>query len=440
METAIGRKAAVSDRMQAAMQQWSILYSDISEKEEQKKGLHLASSICTEFSRLIFAESELRIDGNGKTASFLQDLLERFLPILQTNFGMGLALGGLTIKPYFANGEVCMSMIPADRIFPLSFSEYGTLMDTVFVEPYVQGDIYYTRLEYHTFQSEQHIAHIDHYTFRSQQADMLGVPCELSETPWKGLEPFSNISANAPLFGYFKVPKANTVDPTSPMGVSVFATAIPQILQADKLWDSILWEYESKETAIFATQDMFNRFDCMSEHDKRLYKMLMHGEEGKIVPFSPEIRDGSLFNGFQHILQRIEFACHFAYGTLSEPVETEKTATEIKMAKQRSYIFVSALQKQVETAIRQALQAAAVLAAYHGMIPSSDFTLSCNWGDSVLEDTDARFQRHLQLAQAGYLKPEILIAEEYGCDTERALEMIPQQPSAADFSLFGGDR
>lgn len=426
--------------MQAAMQQWDILYSDISEKGEQKKGLHLANSICTEFSRLIFAESELKIDGTGETANFLQNLLDRFSPILQTNFGMGLALGGLTIKPYFANGEICMSMIPADRMFPVTFSEYGSLRDTVFVEPYVQGDVYYTRLEYHTFQPDNQICSIANYTFRSHQEDTLGVPCELSETPWNGLEPFSNISANAPLFGYFKVPKANTVDRTSPMGVSVFAAAIPQILQADKLWNSILWEYASKETMIFATQDMFNRFDRMSEHEKRLYKMLMHGEEGKVVPFSPDIRDSSLFNGLNHILQRIEFACHFAYGTLSEPVETEKTATEIKMAKQRSYVFVSALQQQTETAIRQALQAAAVLAVYHGMIPSSDFTLSCNWGDSVLEDTDARFQRHLQLTQAGYLKPEILIAEEYGCDTEKALEMMPQQPSAADFSLFGGDR
>lgn len=422
------------------MQQWDILYSDISEKGEQKKGLHLANSICTEFSRLIFAESELKIDGAGETANFLQNLLDRFSPILQTNFGMGLALGGLTIKPYFANGEICMSMIPADRMFPVTFSAYGSLRDTVFVEPYVQGDVYYTRLEYHTFQPDNQICSIANYTFRSHQADTLGVPCELSETPWNGLEPFSNISANAPLFGYFKVPKANTVDRTSPMGVSVFAAAIPQILQADKLWNSILWEYASKETMIFATQDMFNRFDRMSEHEKRLYKMLMHGEEGKVVPFSPDIRDSSLFNGLNHILQRIEFACHFAYGTLSEPVETEKTATEIKMAKQRSYVFVSALQQQTETAIRQALQAAAVLAVYHGLIPSSDFTLSCNWGDSVLEDTDARFQRHLQLTQAGYLKPEILIAEEYGCDTEKALEMMPQQPSAADFSLFGGDR
>lgn len=422
--------------MQTAMQQWDTLYSDISEQKEQRNGLHLASSICTEFSRLIFAESELKIDGDGKTASFLQDLLERFSPILQTNFGIGLALGGMTMKPYFADGGICMGMIPADRIFPLTFSEYGALRDTVFIEPYVRGDVYYTRLEYHTFQPEQHIAHIDNYTFRSHNADTLGVPCELSETPWEGLEPFIDVYADAPLFGYFKVPKANTVDRSSPMGVSVFAEAIPQILQADKLWDSILWEYKSKETAIFITQDMFNRYHEMSEHEKRLYIKLMHGEDGKIVPFSPDIRDVSLFNGFNHILQRIEFACHFAYGTLSEPVETEKTATEIKMAKQRSYVFVSALQKQVETAIRQALQAAAVLAVHHKLIPSSEFTLSCDWGDSVLEDTDARFQRHLQLAQAGYLKPEILISEEYGCDEEKALEMIPQKQDSG--GLFDG--
>lgn len=426
--------------MQTAMQQWNALYSDIAEQKEQREGLHLANNICTEFSRLIFAESKLKIEGTGETTRFLQSLLDHFSPILQTNFGIGLALGGMVMKPYFADGSICMGMIPADRIFPLTFSEYGTLRDTVFIEPYVHGDVYYTRLEYHTFQPEQHIVRIAHYTFRSHNADTLGVPCELSETPWSGLEPFTDVDTDAPLFGYFKVPKANTVDRSSPMGVSVFAAAIPQILQADKLWDSILWEYKSKETAIFATRDMFNRFDRMSEHDKRLYKMLMHGEDGKIVPFSPDIRDASLFNGFNHILQRIEFACHFAYGTLSEPVETEKTATEIKMAKQRSYVFVSALQTQVEEAIRQALQAAAILAVHHKFIPSSEFTLSCNWGDSVLEDTDARFQRHLQLTQAGYLKPEILIAEEYGCDTKKALEMIPQQPSTADFSLFGGDR
>ena len=76
------------------------------------------------------------------------------------------------------------------------------------------------------------------------------------------------------------------------------------------------------------------------------------------------------------------------------------------------------------------------MAVHHKLIPSSEFTLSCDWGDSVLEDTDARFQRHLQLAQAGYLKPEILISEEYGCDEEKALEMIPQKQDSG--GLFDG--
>lgn len=425
--------------MQTAMRQWDVLYSNMSDKKEQKNGLHLASSVCTEFSRLIFAESELKIDESGKSSIFMQELLDRFLPILQTNFEIGLALGGMAIKPYFADGDISISMIPADRMFPIAFSEYGELKDVVFIEPYVQGDVYYTRLEYHTFQQDKKLHNIANYTFRSHNADVLGVPCELSDTPWSEIEPMSSISTNVPLFGYFKVPKANTIDRSSPLGVSVFDSAMPQILQADKLWNNILWEYESKETMILATQDMFNRFDKMSEHDKRLFKMLMYGEkDGKVVPFSPDIRDTSLFNGLNRILQRIEFSCHFAYGTLSEPVETEKTATEIKMAKQRSYVFVSALQRQAENAIRRALQAAAVLAVYHGLIPQSEFTLSCNWGDSVLEDKDSCYQQQLQLVQSGYYKPELLLSWYFGCSEEEAKNMMPPEPKESDFSLYGG--
>ena len=35
--------------------------------------------------------------------------------------------------------------------------------------------------------------------------------------------------------------------------------------------------------------------------------------------FSPEIRDSAQFNYFNRILQRIEFNCGLAYGTLSDP-------------------------------------------------------------------------------------------------------------------------
>lgn len=439
IETAIGKKTAVSLEMQTAMETWCRLFLGQKEKE-QKTGLHLPNNICTEFTRLIFAESRLKISGETPRAAFLQEQLHQLLPLLQTKIGIGLALGGMVLKPVFTNGEIMIDTIRADCMFPIAFSASGLIQSVVFLEQSTEQDITFTRLEYHTFDRMQKQHTICHYTFKSHDPYTLGTPCELSNTPWKDIEPITVIAAEQPLFGYFKVPKSNHIDPDSPLGVSVYATAIPQILQADQLWHTILWEYQSKETLIFATQDLFNRKNRLSEHEKRLFKLLMHTDSNALItPYSPDIRDDSLFNGLNRILRQIEFSCHFAYGTLSEPTVVEKTATEIKQSKQRSYIFVAALQQQMQTALQHLLYAIDKLASYHNLTPEGEFEFVCDWGDSVLEDVGEEHQRELQMVQAGALKPEIMLMHYYRCNEEEARKMMPKQADAESFSLYGGE-
>lgn len=136
--------------------------------------------------------------------------------------------------------------------------------------------------------------------------------------------------------------------------------------------------------------------------------------------FSPAIRDSSLFNGLNHILQRIEFNCGLAYGTISEPADIEKTAEEIRSSKQRSYTYVSNIQKSLEGALEQLVYAMDVYADLYDLAPSGDYELNCTWGDSVLEDTDKEFSRRLQLVTAGKLKPEKLLAWYFGVDEDTA--------------------
>ena len=440
IEAALNIKTAISPLMRGCIEQWETLFSGNSENREQKDGLHLAAAICTEFARLIFAESKIEISGNSKTANYLQSMIDNHLPALKTGFSAGLASGGMVIKPYFANGGVSLEWVPVQRVFPIAFTSDQSMQSAVFADTFRSGSDWYTRLECHGYDSDKKQCIIQNYTYHAYDADTLGSPCELPETPWAGLEPLVNVQSETPLFGFFRVPKPNSKDSTSALGVSVFADALPQIVQADKLWSEILWEYESKETAVFATQDIFNRFDRLSAHDKRLYKkMLSIGDDDsdKIMPYSPEIRDASFFNGLNKILQRIEFSCQLAYGTLSEPAEVAKTATEIESSKQRSYVFVSALQKQTEFALLRAITAAATLAFYHGVIPSAEFEVAFDWGDSVLEDVNAKTQRELQFVQAGILKPEIFLSSYYGCSEDEAKKMIPEAGSPEDYSLFG---
>lgn len=446
IESAVGVKIAVSEEMRVAMEKWYRLFLGV-DNQEQKEGLHLANSICTEFTRLIFAESEINVNGQGEKAKFMQSTLDIILPLLQTKIGIGLALGGMVFKPYFSNGEIVIDTIRADCMFPVSFCANGSIREVVFLESYTdRSDSYYTRIEYHVYEPDNKQCVISNYTFHSYNADTLGVACEMSETPWKGMEPTTVIkNVNQAMFGYFKVPKANSVDPDSPLGISVYAGCDSQIIQVDNHWNLILWEYEAKEAAVFATMDLFNlngKKQKLSKHDERLYKKVVRiGDENTLQEYSPEIRDKSLFDGLNNILQRIEFNCGFAYGTISsEPTaKVEKTATEIITSRQRSYTFVSAMQKQMETALKQMLYAIDNLLNHHKIFLDGDYELSCNWGDSVLEDKDKQSVRRQSLAANGWLKPEILISEEYGCSLEEAKEMMPNKLDNMDFSMYGGD-
>ena len=196
-----------------------------------------------------------------------------------------------------------------------------------------------------------------------------------------------------------------------------------------------MWEYEGSELAVDASADVMNN-KKMDRHEKRLYRShdidTIDGSMFNV--FSPAIRDTSLFNGFNRILQRIEFNCGLAYGTISEPALIEKTATEIISSKQRSYTHVTALQKNLETAFNQLVYAMSVYAGlYH--LSDTAYELSCNWGDSVLEDTEKEFQRRMQMVSAGILSKEQFVSWYFGCSVDEAIQYLPQ---TAD--LFSGGK
>jgi hypothetical protein len=75
-----------------------------------------------------------------------------------------------------------------------------------------------------------------------------------------------------------------------------------------------------------------------------------------------------------------------------------------------------------------------VYASLYGLQADSSAELTCSWGDSVLEDTEKTFQRRFQMAQAGYLRPELVVSYEFGCSEEEARKLMPN----GGLTLFGG--
>ena len=71
------------------------------------------------------------------------------------------------------------------------------------------------------------------------------------------------------------------------------------------------------------------------------------------------------------------------------------------------------------------LYAMDVITTLYGLAPEGAYEKSVTWGDGILEDTEAEYQRRWAQVLAGKLRPELFMSWYYGCTEEEALEMIP---------------
>ncbi|MDE5771452.1 MAG: phage portal protein [Ruminococcus sp.] len=424
-------ESVVSHEMQTQSELWHDIYTNNALwLKNDVISLRLPTAITSELSRLVFTESEITTDEKSRYKAIVDDFTSR----LDDEFETALAFGGMMFKPYLSHGKIFIDMIRADCFAPVAF--VGKVMTSaIFISKKTIGNAYFTLIEYHDFNVESHTHTIKNKVCKSLDSEIIGWECGFDEvSEWSGLVSeivFRNIEK--PLFSYFRVPSANDIDLDSPLGVSVYARAVDLIRQADEQWARIEWEYESKETALDVSMDMIKE-NTLPKRKNRIYRKYdVDNLDGNFYNiFSPEIRDSAQFNYFNRILQRIEFNCGLAYGTLSDPQTIEKTAEEIKTSKQRSYTQVSAIQRNLETAINNLFYVVSVYAKIGG-ISSENAEIVCTWGDSVLEDTDKEFQRRLQMVSAGLLTKERFISWYFRCDENQASEYIPQSDG-----LFGG--
>ncbi|MBR2284577.1 MAG: phage capsid protein [Ruminococcus sp.] len=431
--------------MQSAIDVWLDMYQYRESTANNDRSLDLPAAISSEFVRLVTAESELKIDGSRRADYLNEQLLKAYTYFVIFKAEAALALGSMAFKPYVSGDKILVDMVRADRYVPTAFDDSGEATAAVFMARKTVGKRYYTRLETHTWDADSKSYTVENRAYISYDDGTLGRETELASVPgWERLTASQTIAnVEHPLFAVFRVPATNTVDLDSPLGVSVYAHAAELIRDANEQWARINWEYKGSELAIDASEDLFRKDKKTGKlrelpvGNKRLFRRHFSTDKNlseDMQAFSPAIRDGSLFNGLNHILQRIEFNVGLAYGTLSEPSDTEKTATEILTSRQRSYVQVGKMQKSLESALDQLVYAMDIYTTLYELAPPGDYKLSCTWGDSVLEDVDKEFQRRLQLVTAGKLKPEKLLAWYFGVDEDKARsEYMP-----VDTELFGG--
>lgn len=419
----------ISEDMQHKIDLWKDLYKDLAPWLDDDKGIYslgIAKQICQNLSNQVLAESEIKIHTPGVTekekgtrAAFLQEMFDRHIvKNLPVQLEKAMALGGMVIKPYISGDQVYLDFTPQGKFYPLQFDDDGNISDIAFLDQFTSDGKLYTKVERHTFMNN--VVTVQNKVFVApdrtdeevEQELGIEIPIEQVEK-WANIEPETFIeNVDKPLFGYYKTPLSNNIDLDCPLGVSVFNPALPLIRQADIQFSRLDWEYEGGQLAIDVdvtavrpvNPDSYygNTFEQDGLRD-RLYRKLDLGSDDTYKAFAPALRDENYLAGLNAYLRRIEDNCGLARGTISE-VDTEaKTATEVKIAKQRTYITINSNQKALENALNDVIYAMNIYATLYNLAPEGEYEVSIDWSDSVLTDIDTEISQKIQLEQEGVL-------------------------------------
>ena len=431
-----GIESPVSSEMQNALQDWQRMYqADPPWKSDTVQTMNLPAYICAEIARQILLEVKWSITGTdtdaetgeavtNPRAEYLRAEFDKLMDVLRPKLEIGLAAGGFVVKPY-PNGEHLFFDFSFDwDMYPIAFNATGQLHDAIFPDRFQRGRTYYTRLERHQQDGENVV--VTNRAFRSNNPNALGNEINLSEVEqWAALEPEATIqSAGGQLFGWFKTANANTRDLTSPLGAAVFDKATELLKEADaKLYSGLLWEFESGERAVHVDDNALkpsirglNGPVRVESHDRvahlndRLYRRVPGVQKSDTADlfevFSPPFREASYINGLNQLLIRIEDLCGLSRGALSDANTEARTATELKIVKQRSYATIADNQKALEKCLRDVIRAMDFYATAYNLAPAGEYEVSFEWDDSIITDRQQEMSEMLLMLDRGIISPE----------------------------------
>lgn len=231
---------------------------------------------------------------------------------------------------------------------------------------------------------------------------------------WSNIAPVATVdNVDTLLFSYFKVPDANTVDLTSPLGVSGFSRAVKVIQKADEQYSNLLWEFEGGQLAVDVDRTALNPLRDANGKEKvalpklqdRLFRRNLDlGEDEMYNIFSPELRDKSILNGLNSLLVRVEDLCSLSRGTISMvEVSEARTATELKILKQRAFAANQDIQNALQNCFEEVFHIMDIYCDLYNINQSGKYEVAYHWDDSILVDKDAERQIDLLDVERGLM-------------------------------------
>lgn len=347
--------------------------------------INMAKHIADTRAKLAMLDIGIAISGSAR-ADYLQTVIDDLLARLPDRFAEAERLGGMIIK---WNGETWDFVMPGN--FGITHqTDNGEINGAIFASHTTQGSSHYTRLEYHRFEGERYV--VTNKAFKNETNGSgkysLGRPVTLQAVEaWAHLQDeVAILNLEKPLFAYYRVPGANTIDPASPFGQSVFANAITELKAIDVAVSRKNAEVEDSKHITFVGQTVIQNAVSKGIELPRFVKGLglgiSDGEVSAIHEHTPTLLTDSRIKDINFNLSLAGVKCGFSEGVFVLNGQTGMiTATQVESDDRDTVQTIKHDRDALKTALTQAIYGANAMASLYSLAPMGDYELDFNFGD-----------------------------------------------------------
>lgn len=403
-------------------------------RKRRKLSLRPARRVCREWASLIANEMGARTD-SPRANAWLQGYCDEtgLFTLFQRGVERAFALGTGAMALWFdvsdEGASVRVRRYDAKMVVPLTWDEDGTTECAFCTRVTVAGE--------QAVQLQMHV--------------LEGGTYHVVTKVWSDGEPVPAASAGiiedfdtgcpVPTFCLLSPAIDNTVQDTSPYGMSVFEDAVDTMKVLDTAWTALYDETDLMRAVLMLPDSMIDvrqtgpdgrtRAVPFGDQEQRLYRLTSSaiGEEGRPYAFAPQMRTSSIYETYCAALSALGDECGFG-SQYFRPDRSGglKTATEVSADNSALMRNIRNHENALGKGLGRLLTALCVCARAHcgADVEEEVSPVEVTWDDSIITDTQAEKRQMLAEIAAGVVPKWMYLREFYGMGEGEARAAAPE--------------
>ena len=328
---------------------------------------------------------------------------------------------------------IAMDFVRADGIFPLSW-ENGVVQECAFATSHTVGGKEYLYLQLHLREGDG-TYRIENRLYEALSGDSLTeIPVDTLPGT-QAIAPVFLTHSAEPLF-FLNTPNiANNLAPEVPMGISVFANAVDQLMDCDNIFDSLNSEFTLGRKRIMVKPEAVKNLNgepLFDANDLVFYILPEDSQNGSTVQeIKADLRVDQHVAGLQVALDLLGLKCGFGPNHWKFDAGHITTATQVLSANSEEYRTQQKHQLVLESLLLRLARTVILLGKeFLGLPLRPDIPISVDFDNSTIEHLSDTFDRDISMLEHGILSKEEFRAKWMNEDSKTAASAVKDATSS----------